>query len=111
MNIRLQAGDIIPMERAKRRCFVENYYFNPVQELQEDERMLIKPAGEYAVCYYQGELEDLELAFRHFLDEVERQGYELCGDVYEDDMVEDLLLSQTALSVARLTARVEKAER
>lgn len=40
-----------------------------------------------------------------------KQGYQLCGDVYEDDLVEELLLSQTALSVARLTARVEKMER
>ena len=60
---------------------------------------------------YQGELEDLVVAFHHFVDEVERQGYRLCGDVYEDDLVEELLLSQTALSVARLTARVEKMER
>ena len=40
-----------------------------------------------------------------------KQGYQLCGDVYEDALVEELLLSQTALSVARLTGRVEKAER
>ena len=40
-----------------------------------------------------------------------KQGYQLCGDVYEDDLVEELILSQTALSVARLTARVERADR
>ena len=104
-------GEIIPLERARRRCFVESHYFNPVQSRVEDERLYIKPAGEYAVYDYQGELEDLVVAFHHFVDEVERQGYQLCGDVYEDDLVEELLLSQTALSVARLTARVEKMER
>lgn len=108
---RLQAGEIIPLERARHRCFVESYYFNPVQEPVKDERLLVKPAGTYAVCYYQGELEDLVLAFHHFVDEVERQGYQLCGDVYEDDMVEELILSQTSLSVARLTAQVEKIPR
>lgn len=111
LSTRLQAGEIIPLERARRRCFVESHYFNPVQSRVEDERLYIKPAGEYAVYYHQGELEDLEVAFHLFVDEVERQGYQLCGDVYEDDLVEELLLSQTALSVARLTARVEKAER
>lgn len=111
LSTRLQAGEIIPLERARRRCFVESHYFNPVQSRVEDERLYIKPAGEYAVYYYQGELEDLVVAFHHFVDEVERQGYQLCGDVYEDDMVEELILSQTGLSVARLTARVERAER
>ena len=111
LSTRLQAGEIIPLERARRRCFVESHYFNPVQGRVEDERLYIKPAGEYAVYYHQGELEDLEVAFHLFVDEVERQGYQLCGDVYEDDLVEELLLSQTALSVARLTARVEKMER
>ena len=103
--------DAFALERARRRCFVESHYFNPVQSRVEDERLYIKPAGEYAVYYHQGELEDLEVAFHHFVDEVERQGYQLCGDVYEDDLVEELLLSQTALSVARLTARVERADR
>lgn len=105
---RFQAGEIIPLERARRRCFVESHYFNPVRGPMEDERLCIKPAGLYAVCYYQGELEDLSLAFRHFVDEVERQGYQLRGDVYEDDMVEELILSQTSLSVARVTALVER---
>ena len=111
LSTRLQAGEIIPLERARRRCFVESHYFNPVQSRVEDERLYIKPAGAYAVYYHQGELEDLVVAFHLFVDEVERQGYQLCGDVYEDDLVEELLLSQTALSVARLTARVEKMER
>lgn len=50
LSTRLQAGEIIPLERARRRCFVESHYFNPVQGRVEDERLYIKPAGESMRC-------------------------------------------------------------
>lgn len=108
LGTRLQGGEIIPLEGAKVRRFLPSYYFCPVPEQVSDPRLLVKPAGEYGVYYHWGEVGEMGEACCRFVDEVERQGYELQGDIYADDLVDDLILPQSTLSVARLTAQMTK---
>ena len=60
----------------------------------------------YGVYYHWGEVGEMSGACLQFVEEVERQGYELQGDIYADDLVDDLILPHTTLSVARLTAQL-----
>lgn len=108
LGTRLQAGEIIPREGVKSHRFLPSHYFCPVVERVQDPRLHIKPAGMYGVYYHWGEVGEMSGACLHFVEEVERQGYELQGDIYADDLVDDLILPHTTLSVARLTAQLAK---
>lgn len=104
---RFQTGEIILQQNAKQGKFIESYYFNPIAEYCSDNRLRVKPAGTYAVYYYQGSYQDFPLPYQTFLEQIEECGYMLCGDLYEDDVMDYLSVADPNQYVFRLSALVE----
>lgn len=103
-----QAGEIIPRERALEGRFLEAYYFSPLPGPVEHPHLWICPAGTWAVYYYQGGYDELPAAYALFLEELERRGLRLAGDVYEQDVINYLSVTDPARYVLRLSAPVEE---
>lgn len=103
-----QAGGIIPRERALEGRFLEAYYFSPLPGPVEHPHLWICPAGTWAVYYYQGGYDELPAAYALFLEELERRGLRLAGDVYEQDVINYLSVTDPARYVLRLSAPVEE---
>ena len=58
--------------------------------------------------YYQGGYDELPAAYALFLEELERRGLRLAGDVYEQDVINYLSVTDPARYVLRLSAPVEE---
>lgn len=104
---RFQSGEIIAREDAVRHRFIEYCYFNPVEEKVDDPRLLIQPAGLYAVYYCRGSYTSLDRGLSRFMEELDRHGYDLCGDIYEDDILDHFLFADAEQYIARIIGRVE----
>ncbi|TYS28569.1 MerR family transcriptional regulator [Bacillus pumilus] len=67
-----------------------------------------KPAGLYAVMYYQGTYEEIEAAYSHLLDEIEKEDMVLDGDVFEEYLLHSLMSKEEADYVTKLSVKVKK---
>ena len=65
-----------------------------------------REAGLWAVYYYQGGYDRLGEAYALFLAELDRAGLELAGDVYEQDVINYLSVTDPDRYVLKITAPV-----
>lgn len=75
--------------------------------LIDDERLFIKPKGTYAVMYYQGNSDNLETIYQEIVREIERLGYQVAGNIYEEDAIDYLSESDPDNYVYRVEIQVE----
>lgn len=52
-----------------------------------------KPYGMYASTYHQGSYDTMYLAYQRLLDNIKKEGYEVCGNAYETDLLSTLTSS------------------
>lgn len=102
-----QAGEIISRQRAQEGRFLEAYYFSPLPGPVEHPGLWTCPAGRWAVYYHRGGYDELPHVYALFLAELARQGLRLAGDVYEQDVINYLSVTDPARYVLRLSAPVE----
>ncbi|GLF91586.1 MerR family transcriptional regulator [Bacillus safensis] len=67
-----------------------------------------KPAGLYAVMYHQGTYEEIESAYSHVLDEIEKEDMMLDGDVFEEYLLHSLMSKDEAEYITKLSVKVKK---
>ena len=80
-------GDIICREHLDREVLREDYYYCPVPPGTTGWEIRIRPAGTYGVLYHQGSYQSEYEACRRLRDWALEQGYEIDGDLYEEDLV------------------------
>lgn len=107
LGVGFQTGEIILRKKALAGQFLESYYFSPLPGAVEHPDLWEMPAGRYAVYYYQGGYDRLPEAYALFLNELDRNGLTLAGDVYEQDVINYLSVGDPARYVLRLSARVK----
>ncbi|HJB06534.1 MAG TPA: MerR family transcriptional regulator [Candidatus Enterocloster faecavium] len=66
----------------------------------------LRPGGEYAVYYVKGPYESLADSYPKLLEEIQKQGYRLDGDVYEEYLISELTGEDPEQFVSRLTVKV-----
>ncbi|KPN15244.1 MerR family transcriptional regulator [Bacillus australimaris] len=69
-----------------------------------------KPAGLYAMMYHQGTYEEIESAYSHVLDEIEKEDMILDGDVFEEYLLHSLMSKDEAEYITKLSVKVKKRE-
>lgn len=67
-----------------------------------------KPGGIYAVIYDQGTYDEIESAYSHLLDEIEKEGMLLDGDVFEEYLLHSLMSKDEAEYITKLSVKVKK---
>jgi len=88
------------------RVWPERYYFyNP-------EGRDKKPAAFYAIGYARGGYGDSDELYRRILDYIDRNGFEICGDVYEEYPLNEVCINDSSnyLIRAMVTVREKRAD-
>lgn len=101
-------GEIVLQSDIMNNCYKEGFYFSRLSAPIDDERLFIKPKGTYAVMYYQGNSDNLETIYQEIVREIERLGYQVAGNIYEEDAIDYLSESDPDNYVYRVEIQVEK---
>lgn len=80
-------GDIVCRKSLEQDDFFEDYYYCRVPEGTEGWDIRIREEGTYAVLYHQGPYQSEPEACKKLRDWVLANGYEIDGDLYEEDLV------------------------
>lgn len=99
-------GDIVRRESLESDSFLEDYYYCPVPEGTTGWTLRERPAGTYAVLYHQGSYQSEYEACRTLRDWVLAQGYEIDGDLYEEDLVNYTTSADPQSYLLRLSLKI-----
>lgn len=80
-------GEIIGEEAIADETYYPQYYCSKTDKPFRSRHCHIKPAGLYAVKYIQESYDMLPDAYHQFVKDVQKKGYQLCGKIYEEDML------------------------
>ncbi|MEY8544866.1 MerR family DNA-binding transcriptional regulator [Clostridium sporogenes] len=68
----------------------------------------IKPAGLYAVTYYKGSYESIVDFYKGFMRKIKEQGFTICGDAYEEYLLNILATQNSRDFVTKISVAVKK---
>lgn len=68
----------------------------------------IKPAGLYAVIYYKGSYESIVDFYKGFMRKIKEQGFTICGDAYEEYLLNILATQNSRNFVTKISVAVKK---
>ena len=100
-------GDIICRESLERWDFMEDYYYCLVPPGTTGWPLRVRPAGTYAVLYHQGSYASEYGACRRLRDWVLAQGYAIDGDLYEEDLVNDIASEDPQSYLLKLSLKIQ----
>ena len=100
-------GDIICRESLERGDFMEDYYYCLVPPGTTGWPLRVRPAGTYAVLYHQGSYASEYGACRRLRDWVLEQGYAIDGDLYEEDLVNDIASEDPQSYLLKLSLKIQ----
>lgn len=101
-------GDIIRQDSLRSDSFLEDYYYCPVPEGTTGWEVKERPAGTYAVLYHQGSYQSEYAACRSLRDWILAQGYEMDGDLYEEDLVNYTTSEDPQSYLLRLSMKIRR---
>jgi len=100
-------GDIVTRESLEQNRYVEDYHFCRVDPGPSSEHLMEKPAGTYAVLYHQGSYGTLEQAYATLAHWVKEQGYQIIGNLYEEDLLHYMSSRDPSHYLMRISIQVD----
>ena len=67
-----------------------------------------RPGGTYAVLYHRGNYDSIAAAYPFLLSEVERMGYRIAGDAYEEYLFSDFVTRKEEEYITKIAVKVSK---
>jgi effector-binding domain-containing protein/DNA-binding transcriptional MerR regulator len=104
-------GGITLLEDVIKGNFKETYYYSKTSYNTNDDRMIIKPAGMYAMMYYRGSYDAAIEVYPDIKSRIEDMGYRVCGDFYQEDQLYFLSEQDINNYVVKILVPVEKDNR
>ncbi|MEG0277402.1 MAG: MerR family transcriptional regulator [Coprobacillus sp.] len=101
-------GGIIPYESIVQKNYRESYYFCYLDKKIKDQRYQIKPKGLYAIIYHHGYYDTLNDTFMKLDQYIEKQGYRICGNAYEYEILNYFTRRDIKNYLIEITVQVEK---
>lgn len=108
IEIGLHIGEIVLQSDIANGVYREGFYYSRLASQIESERLFIKPKGTYAVMYYQGNSDTLEDIYRLIVHKIEQSGYNIAGNLYEEDVIDYLSENNPDNYIYRIAVQVEK---
>lgn len=100
-------GDIVCRESLEAGSFFEDFYYCQVPPGADGWPTRLRPGGTYAVLYHQGSYQSEYAACRRLRDWVWEQGYEIDGDLYEDDLMNDITSQDPQSYLLKLSLKIK----
>lgn len=85
-----------------------DYFYSPVDRARRCGRLLLRPAGLYAVVDVRGSYEALAGAYPPLMEYLSRAGYAVCGNSYEEDLVSYMATPEPEDYIIRVAVQVQK---
>ena len=101
-------GEIVLQSDIANGCYKEGFYFSRLPSPIDDKRFFIKPKGTYAVMYYQGNSDNLEIIYHENVQKLEALGYQIAGNIYEEDVIDYLSERDPDNYIYKIEVQVEK---
>ena len=103
----LPLGDIITKNSLLTGKFIEDYYYCKISPTKDMHDVKIKPAGRYITLLHRGDYDSLQEAYEHFTQRVLEAGYMMKGDLYEEDLLHYMSVSNSQDYVMKFSLQVE----
>ena len=99
-------GSIILQETLEQGKCYESYYYTRIHSRKEDERLWIKPAGQYVTMLHKGSYSQLIESYKIMKEFIRENGLRICGNSYEYDMVSYLATQKMKDYVIQISIEV-----
>lgn len=80
-------GEIISLNNVKNKEYRPTFYCTKIFRKVNNKQLHIKLAGKYAIKYICGSYKDLTEAYADFIDELTDKGYDVIGNIYQEDLL------------------------
>ena len=107
-NIGIHVGEIVLKDDIVNESFYVSYCYSKIKEKISNARFFIKPKGLYAILYYQGNYETLSKTYKYFYSEIKKQGYNVAGNLYTEDVVDYFSESNPEKFILKLSLQISK---
>ncbi|MGI6736526.1 MAG: MerR family transcriptional regulator [Anaerovoracaceae bacterium] len=102
----LHVGEMILRENAINGVFQESCYFSKTPKRINDKHLLIKPAGTYAITFHRGDYNNIVDTYSYIVNYLKRHEYEICGNIYEEDVVDYILINDPEKYISKISVPV-----
>lgn len=99
-------GSIILKETLEQEKYYESYYYTRIHSRREDERLWIKPAGQYVTMLHKGRYSQLPQSYEIMKEFIRRKGLRICGNAYEYDMINHLATQKMDNYIIQISIQV-----
>lgn len=99
-------GYIILQETLEKGQYFESYYYTRIHSKREDERLQIRPAGQYVTMLHKGTYGTLPQSYAIIKDFIRQQGLEICGNSYEYELVSYLATQEMKDYIMQISVQV-----
>lgn len=101
-------GSCLNKEKVLRREFSKDNTLIKVEDSAEGPNIIEKPAGLYGMIDYQGDYDHIDSAYNALLQYIEEQGYCICGDAFELEIIGDIITSNKKEFVNQISIPIER---
>lgn len=100
-------GVIVLMDTlAKEQCY-ESYYTSKLEKPISNERLFVKPKGNYVSILHQGNYDTRDKAYLILFDYIRRNHLTICGNGYEQELISYLAVEDINNLVMQISIQVE----
>lgn len=104
-------GSIISKDHLRKGIYDKpNYFFNKLIGSLEDERVHIKPKGQYAIICHKGSYGMLPKAYKILCNYIKEQHMIIIGNAYEQEILSYLAVKDSAEYIIRISIQVDSNE-
>ena len=100
---------IVEREHLNVGDFLEDYYYFRISGPADHEMYRKKPAGTYASVSHMGAYETLPDSYEKLIEYIHKNGYDITGDSYEQEMLNHLAVKDPEKYVLKISIRIGRA--
>lgn len=87
-------------------CF-ESFYYSKLDTPIQDERLFIKPKGQYVTMLHQGYYDTRDKAYKILFDYIENNNLTICGNSYEQELISYLAIKDINKLVLEISIQIQ----
>ena len=101
-----QMGSVVLRETLLSGQYFDSYFYTKILERVENERLMIKPEGDYVVMLYKGPFREIDQAYECMLQFIKEEKLSVCGNSYEYNLVTHLATEDSRDYITQISIQV-----
>ena len=104
----MNVGEIVLRRNVENGSFLKSYGFYILKKASEDENVKVKPAGTYITVSTKTSSDKIPEVYQLLKEKAEEWGYEVCGNAYEEDLLNFLTEHDRSTYIIKCSIQVRK---